>query len=72
MRLVTYGNTAVNLVDNELGSTGSRYSSTNFQSRKGMSYSSYVPHNCTDAYKAKYTLPPRKDVMEFYVQTNTK
>ena len=51
-RLATSRNTAANLADNELGPTGFWYSSTPFQSRKGMSYSSSVPHDRTDEYKS--------------------
>ena len=51
-RLSTSGNTATKLADNEVGSTGSRYSSTRFQDEKGMSTSSSVPNDCMDANKA--------------------
>ena len=51
-RLATSRNIAAKLSDNELGSTGSRYSSTPFQCGKGILSSSYIPHDRTDAYKA--------------------
>ena len=50
-RLTTSGNTSTKLVDNELWSTGSCYSSTTFQSGKGMSSSFSITHDRTDAYK---------------------
>ena len=49
-RLATSRNMAAKLADNEVVSTGSRYSSTIFQSVKGMSSSSSVPHESMDAY----------------------
>ena len=51
-RLSTSGNTSAKFDDNELGFTGSRHSPTPFQSGKGISSSSSVPYNRTDAYKA--------------------
>ena len=51
-RLSTSGKIVAKLADNDLVSTGSQYSSTNFQSGKGMSPSSSLPHDLTDAYKA--------------------
>ena len=51
-RIATSGNTSAQLADNGVGSTGYRYSSTPLQYGKGILYSSYVPHDCTYAYKA--------------------
>ena len=51
-RLSTSWKIAVKLADNELGSTGSRYSSTPFQSGKGIPSSYCMPHDRMDAYKA--------------------
>ena len=50
-RLYDSGNTAEKLADNEVDSTGSRYSSTPFQSGKGIFSFSSIPHDPTDAYK---------------------
>ena len=46
------GSTAAKSSDNEVGSTGSRYSLTPFQNVKCMSSYSSIPHDLTDAYKA--------------------
>ena len=51
-RLATSWNKVAKLADNELGSTGSQYPSTPFQSGKGMSSSSSAPYDRMDAYKA--------------------
>ena len=51
-RLATSGNTAAKLADNEVGPRESWYSPTPFQVGKCMSSSSYLPHDCTYAYKA--------------------
>ena len=51
-KLSTSGNTAEKFSDNEIGSTGSGYSSNPLQSVKCVSSYSSVPHDCTDAYKA--------------------
>ena len=49
-RLATSGNTSAELAINEVGSTGSQYSSTPFHVRKVMLTSSSVPHDCTYVY----------------------
>ena len=49
--LPTSGNKAAKLADNEVGSTGSWFSSTPFHVLKGMLSSFLVPHYHTDAYK---------------------
>ena len=51
-RLPTSVNTNAKLADDEVGSTGYRYSSTPFQDVKVMALSSSVPHDRTYAYKA--------------------
>ena len=51
-RLSTSGNTSAKLADNEIVSTGFWYSSNPLQDIKGMSSSSSVAHDRTDAYKA--------------------
>ena len=70
-RLAISGNTAAKLADNEVGSTGSRYSSTPFQLGKGMLSSSSVPHDCKDAYKSYIfsgfvASPPPVENVTFY------
>ena len=51
-RLSKSGNTAANLADNEVGLIWSQYSSTPFQSGKGMMSYSSLNHERTDAYEA--------------------